>query len=259
MSSYIETHCHLDFKDFDKDRHKVLQQCTDSNISDVIIPSVSEENWAICQELAVNHCGIHAAIGLHPWWVNKTKLSSRELQLKIAEKLSGNRKSYIAIGECGLDKCIDIPLIRQLEYFNCQLELASGFNMPVIIHSVKSHNEILSEIKKKSLSAGGVIHGFSGSYQQAMSFWQEGFYLGVGGTITYERAKKTRKAIELLPLEAILLETDAPSMPLCGHQGERNSSLNLIEIASEVAKLKKIDISKVAEITTQNAKSLFGI
>ena len=162
------------------------------------------------------------------------------------------------MGECGLDGTIVTPLAQQVPFFKAQLALAAERSLPVIVHAHGAHNEVLQCLKAQPRLCGGVIHGFSGSPELALQYWRQGFSVGVGGTITYERAKKTRRAIEQLPWEALLLETDAPDMPLSGHQGEPNSPLRLPEIAEALAQLRGVEVAEVAAMTTRNTRRVFG-
>jgi TatD DNase family protein len=139
-----------------------------------------------------------------------------------------------------------------------QLELAQSLRLPVVLHHRQSHNELIRLIKHHKFSRRGVIHAFSGSYQIAKTYIELGFYLGIGGTITYPRGKKTRDAIADIPLEYLLLETDAPDMPLCGFQGQRNSPTQLPIIAEALATLKHIDVEQVARVTSANYNSLLS-
>jgi len=129
--------------------------------------------------------------------------------------------------------------------------------MPLVVHCRKAHNELLRELNKTSLPAGGVIHAFTGSYEMACDYVSRGFYLGVGGSITYPRAQKTRDALARISLEYLVLETDAPDMPLSGYQGQRNTPLQLPAIAQSLAGLHGVSMQTVAAITAANARKLF--
>jgi TatD DNase family protein len=140
---------------------------------------------------------------------------------------------------------------------NIHLQIAQETALPLIIHCHKAHNELIVDLKNFNFPAGGVIHAFSGSYEIAMTYWQMGFRLGIGGTITYERAHKTRQTVTRVPLEALLLETDAPDMPLNGNQGERNSPVNIVRIAQTLADLRGETLETIASQTTSNSQTLF--
>jgi TatD DNase family protein len=163
-----------------------------------------------------------------------------------------------AIGETGLDELITTPRSFLETLLIWHLQLAIEFNKPVILHSVRAHHYLLPILREYRPSHGGVIHAFSGSYETAKQYWDLGFYLGIGGTITYDRAAKTRAAVQRMPLESILLETDAPDMPLQGFQGQRNSPEKVIEVAQCLAELCGQAFEQVAQQTFSNTTQLFG-
>ena len=137
--------------------------------------------------------------------------------------------------------------------------MAKQFQLPVILHHRKSHDIILRQLRQYQLPKGGVIHAFSGSYQQAMQYIQLGFKLGVGGTITYERAVKTRAVMAKVPLDALVLETDAPDMPICGRQGQRNSPEYLPEILAVLALLRHEPIEQITQVLWATTCALFAL
>lgn len=262
---YFDSHCHFDFDNFEPDRAEVWQRCNEAGINQLLIPGVAPDQWPLAAKIARDYEGLCYAVGLHPWWLKDVfgldQLSSAQLD-NMAEQLTNaaQEKGCVAIGECGLD------LIRDADSQHAQervlamhLEVAQQLELPIVIHSVKAHNPLIRLLKDHPLERGGVIHAFSGSMEMGEAYWNLGFYLGVGGTITYERAQKTRSAVEQMPLEALLLETDAPDMPLCGHQGERNSPERLPEIARALAELRKQSVEKIAAQTTANSRKLFAL
>jgi len=264
---FFDSHCHFDFAAFDCDRESVWRECNALGITRLIIPGVAPKQWKTAASIAQQYENIFFSVGLHPWWIKgwiKEGLANNdraqyldvtlhELQAAIAQQ------NCVAIGECGLDAAIETPLQLQQEVLDIHLQVAQQTATPLIIHCRKAHNELLVQLKHYNLPAGGVIHGFSGSYELAASYWAMGFRLGIGGTITYERANKTRLAVKQLPLEAILLETDAPDMPLSGKQGERNSPAHIIAIAQTLANLRGEPVQNIAAQTTLNAHTLFKI
>jgi TatD DNase family protein len=252
----IDSHCHLDLAAFDSDRTAVMQSANAAGVSDIIIPAVEAKSWGglarLCsKEQAVN---LHAAYGLHPMFMAQ---HSKQHLLDLEQQLSSVES--IAVGECGLDFFIpehDKP--QQLEFFTAQLDLAVQFQLPVIIHSRKSLDLVLKELRLRP-SLTGVVHSFSGSPQQAKQLIDLGFYLGFGGPITYTRATKLRALIKSLPLTGLLLETDAPDQPDAAHYGLRNQSAWLVDILECVAELRDEPIEHIAEVTTENALSLFRL
>jgi TatD DNase family protein len=252
----VDSHCHFDFTEFDTDRDSLWQQCQQSGIGGLIVPGVSPDQWSKAQQLSENLKGIYFAVGLHPWWLEKTNIDKIFFE-RLSTYLDDPR--CVALGECGLDSVIDTSMPQQLEVFEQQIALACDVRKPLIIHARKTHSETLSLLKRYLPQQGGVIHGFSGSLEIAQAYWNLGFYLGVGGTISYERANKTREAIKQMPLESLLLETDAPDMPLQGRQGERNSPAYLQDIAQTLADLKKLPVADIVRQTTDNTCCLFSI
>ncbi|QFT55503.1 TatD family hydrolase [Microbulbifer sp. THAF38] len=259
----IDSHCHFDFDIFEPDRAQVWQRCTDAGINQLIIPGVCISQWQRLAHLVDNQPQWHAAAGVHPWWVSKNCEEERdyrgeaELGRVLAEHLKQNQ--CVAVGECGLDAAIATPLESQMAVFKIQLEVASDLQLPLILHVHRAHNEVLKLLKQYHLPRGGVVHAFSGSEQMAMEYWKMGFYLGVGGTITYSRAAKTRRTVARVPLESLILESDAPDMPLSGRQGQRNSPENLPLIAAELAALRDISLQEVATATRKNTEMLFSL
>lgn len=246
----IDSHCHFDFQPLQT--AECWARCKAAGISGMIVPGVAVEQWQNAIDCTDLDAKIYFAAGIHPWWAEK---SDSDFQPLINETL--NHPKCVAIGECGLDGAIDFPLEQQLPVFKQHLLLAKETERPLIIHSVKAHNEVIRQLKAHKLPAGGVIHAFTGSYEIARTYWDMGFYLGIGGSITYPRARKTRDAVARMPMESLLLETDAPDMPINGRQGETNSPEFLMEIACELAELKKTSVGIIACTTRENTFRLF--
>jgi len=259
MYSLIDTHCHLDFEQFDQDRSALIANLATKGVTDVIVPAVYKNNWQGVLDLAAKHDNVHAALGIHPCFIDRSDLSDCEQLTKLATE---QRDNIVAIGECGLDFSLD-TVEQQRHYFTAQIKLAVELELPLIIHHRKSHDIILAFLRKFKPPCGGVIHAFSGSDQQAHQYIDLGFKLGIGGTITYSRASKTRDVVAKVPLESLVLETDAPDMPIYGRQGERNSPFYLGEIFTVLSLLRAEQYDEspktVAEQLRANTKSLFGI
>lgn len=255
----IDSHCHFDFADFDTDRESLWQQCQQEGILALVMPGVASEQWPVAQKISETFKDMYFAAGFHPWWIVEEEAHGGiESSIdQLASCIAHPR--CLAIGECGLDMMIDTALPTQQMVFEQQLALACEMSKPMIIHARKGHGEILALLKKYQSSRGGVIHGFSGSLEIAEEYWKLGFYLGVGGTITYQRAKKTRQVIAAMPLESLVLETDAPDMPLQSKQGERNSPLYLPEVGQALADLKQLPLADIIQQTTDNSCRLFSI
>ena len=250
----IDTHCHLDFEAFDADRSSVLQNCRDQHVTDLIVPAVSAATWqrtiAVCNEQQ----SMHLALGLHPVFIDQHQPHHlTELDEAIDEN------TPIAVGEIGLDFCLkELDREKQILYFTKQLIIAKQHQLPVIIHNRKAHDEAIRLLAEFSVK-GGIIHAFNGSIQQADKYIEMGFLLGFGGMLTYKRSSKLRGLAKHIPLEKIVLETDAPDMTVAQHKGQRNSPEYLPYVAQAMAEVKQIPVDEVAEVTTQNARRLFHL
>lgn len=257
--TYIDSHCHFDFPEFDQQRALHWQQAREKGVAGLIIPSVSPEYWPRAQSMANQFADVYWAAGLHPWWcknyIDDNSLACLPALLEAA--ISDPR--CVALGETGLDAIKGGSLELQMRSLEIHLQIAHQFSKPVILHAHKTQSNLLQQIKPYLNQVIGVVHAFSGSYEQAKQWVDAGFYLGIGGVITYDRAQKTRQAIQKIPLDRLLLETDAPSMPLQGRQGESNSPMHLPQIAECLSNLKQIPLDTIAEQTTLNTKKLFGI
>ncbi len=255
MTDYlIDSHCHLDFEAFDRDRDQVWSRCRTQAVRQLIIPGTDPDQWARAQSLCEAQPDWYFAAGIHPWWLDRAGDNWKTLcQRTLAHP------RCVAVGESGLDKLIETPVSQQETLLAAHLELARTCDKPVILHCVKAHNELIRHLKRYRLPRGGVIHAFSGSADIAQTYWQMGFRLGIGGVITYERARKTREAVTRVPLDALLLETDAPDMPLSGRQGERNSPEYLPVIAQRLAELRGCPVERVVRQTTDNTRRLFNL
>lgn len=251
----IDSHCHLDFPEFDCDRDAVWQAARRKGLTGLLIPGTEARYFSRIQAVA-QHCeDIYYGLGLHPWFLTSEHQYHLTL-LQDALQASCDDTKRVALGEIGLDFAIDIEPKVQMRVFEQQLEMAQQFSLPVIVHHRKSHNDIIRLLQQYP-SVKGVIHAFSGSAQVAQSYVQLGFKLGIGGTITYERSEKTRKAIKAIGLQHLLLETDAPAMPLSGYQGQRNSPEKLVLVAQALAQLLEVGPDTISSQTTSNFKELF--
>ncbi|MYM59597.1 TatD family deoxyribonuclease [Vibrio sp. OCN044] len=252
----FDTHCHFDFDVFADDFSCQLELAQTQGVERIMIPSIGPSNWDKLLAMSTEHAGIYTALGMHPYFLTDNSVYHlTDLQKQTEAHLNHFR----AIGECGLDAMVDVDHDIQGKVFNAQIALANDLQLPLILHSRKTHNEVLQLLKMHKFAFGGVLHGFSGSYQQAMQFIELGFYIGIGGVITYPRARKTRQAAANLPLEWIVLETDAPDMPLMGYQGKPNHPAMLSQVLSCLALLRGTDERSVAQMTWKNANLVFKV
>jgi TatD DNase family protein len=249
----IDTHCHLDVADFDTDRNDVLQHCRLQGINRILIPAIEAKTWQKVLDLCEAEKGLYPALGLHPVFIEQHQpddLDKLETLLKTVRP--------VAIGEIGLDFYIkELDQQQQLVLFEAQLLIAKNHNLPVILHTRKAHDQVLQLLNKIKVK-GGFCHAFNGSLQQANKYIELGFKLGFGGTLTYENSTKIHKLAKSLPLESIVLETDAPDMVVESHRGQRNSPEYIMECLMALAKIRNEDINLVAKQTTQNAKDVIN-
>lgn len=250
----IDTHCHLDVDVFDADRSVILEQCRVAGITRIVVPAIHAAGWGKLLELCNQETALYPALGLHPVYIDShrdTDLTALEEKLAVEDPL--------AVGEIGLDYFLtELDPQRQQEIFEAQLQIAREARLPVILHVRKAHDQVLAALRRIRVP-GGIAHAFNGSLQQAQQYMDLGFKLGFGGTLTYERSRKIRQLAHDLPLEAIVLETDAPDMVVSQHRGGRNSPEYLPEILAALAEVRKEDASILAEQTTLNACEVLGL
>lgn len=252
----IDTHCHFDFPHFCEEPETWISRAQVAGLKAMIVPSVSSKNWSHVISLSARFPCIYFALGLHPLWIASHQDADIE---KLDFALLHTSKQCVAIGECGLDFAMDPPQIeKQIFFVQKQLVLAQKYGLPVILHCRKAHNELL-QILNQFPNVKGVLHGFTGSEQLGLEYIRRGFLLGIGGSITYPRAHKTRKAVASLPLSSLVLETDAPDMPIFGFQGEANLPERLPHIAQCLSELKNIPLDDVIQLTTENAIACFKL
>lgn len=252
----VDTHCHLDFPAFDEDRDKVLNNCHAQSIEKIIIPAVARSNWSDILKLCKENSSLFPALGLHPVFTEQHQNSDL---IELESLLSIHRDNIIAVGEIGLDFFITDPdKAKQLMLFEAQLDLAHQVDLPVILHVRKAHDQVL-ELLKSSGIKGGTAHAFNGSLQQAKKYIDMGFKLGFGGTMTYENANKIHALAKALPLNSIVLETDAPDMVVASHKGQRNSPEYLPEILQALSNIRSEPVQQIAKQTTENAHAVFSL
>ena len=251
----IDSHCHLDLKEFEIDWQRVVDNAQRAGVERILVPGTTARGWQKQQAMASTCNTLDIAFGLHPYFFPDNAVSAlHELQALLANPSI----SPVAIGEIGIDGTVGVSVEQQQQLLEAQLQLAAEHCLPVILHHRRSHHLLLESIKRCGFKSGGVVHAFSGSQQVAEQYIHAGFKLGIGGTITYPRASKTRETVAAVDLSHLLLETDAPDMPMAGRQGERNSPVYLGDVASVMAELKSVSVEQVVQQTTDNYYQLFG-
>lgn len=252
----FESHAHYDDKAFDEDREALLAGLYQNGIGYVINVGASIETTKNTVALTERYPFIYGAAGVHP---SETGELDEEKFAWLREQCA--RPKIIAVGEIGLDYYWDEPDREiQKKWFNRQLELAKEVKLPVIIHSRDAAKDTLDLMKAAHAEEiGGVIHCFSYSREMAGEYLDMGYYIGIGGVVTFQNAKKLKEAVEYIPMEKILLETDSPYLAPTPHRGKRNSSLNLPLVAEAIAAIKGISYEEVVQITEKNSKELFHV
>jgi len=252
----IDSHAHYDDEAFEEDRETLLNSFHENGIEYVINSSASMESVKSTLELMEKFPFIYGTLGIHP---NDAAELNEEKFKWLKEQYQKNK--VVAVGEIGLDYYWDEPDASiQKEWFSRQMELAREIKLPIVVHSRDAAKDTLDMLKAHHAGEiGGEIHCFSYGVEMAREFLNMGFYIGVGGVVTFKNAKKLVEVVEYMPLDRILLETDCPYLAPTPNRGQRNTSLNLIYIAKEIANIKGIDYDEVVAVTSQNTKTLFQI
>jgi TatD DNase family protein len=254
----IDTHTHLDFPDFDADRPRLLANAAARGVERMVVLGVYQANFQRVWDLACSDRRIHAALGLHPVYLEQHRPEHLVQLREWLERLRSDPR-LCAVGEFGLDyfvETLDKP--RQQALFEAQLQMACDFELPALLHVRRSHAQVIATLKRYKPARAGIIHAFAGSYEEAREYIKLGFRLGLGGAGTWPQALRLRKTLPRLPLESIVLETDSPDMAPVMFAGERNSPEHLPEIAQALADLMGIEALQLAQATHRNACDLFG-
>jgi len=253
---FIDSHAHLDMKAFDRDREEVLDRAAEGNLSHVITVGIDLDSSRRALNLAESHGFVYAGVGYHPHHAQGCSEADLENLARMASK-----PKIVAWGEIGLDFFRQhSSRDEQLEVFTRQLEIASDLNLPVIIHDREAHKEVLAILNRMGKGdKKGVIHCFSGDMELAAAFMELGYYLSVPGTVTYGKAFQVRQVAAEIPLDRMLIETDAPFLTPEPMRGKRNEPLYVSFTAQEIARLRKTDLEEVAAKTSENARALFDL
>lgn len=252
----FDTHCHLDFPVLRENIEEVLKRARQAGVRRFLVPGVNAEGWPLLMQLCSEHEGLYPALGLHPCFLQ----SDHAADLELLEGWLNRKPEIIAVGEVGLDLFIpQADLKFQLSVLQPQLVLAKQFDKPVLLHVRKAHDQMLKLLRQVRLNRGGIVHAFSGSEQQAREYLKLGFKLGIGGSITYPRAKKLQRLVTQLPLDSFVLETDAPDMPLSGFQGQVNFPERAARVLQEIARIRQEPVSEVAQSVTIGSMKLMGL
>lgn len=256
MTPIFDTHAHYDDEAFDEDREVLLQELPKQGIAKVVNVGASLSSCKKTIELMETYDFIYGAIGVHP---NETAELNEESFAWLKEQCQ--REKCVAVGEIGLDYYWDEPeRLVQKEWFVRQLALARELCLPVIIHSRDAAKDTMDIMTaEKASEIGGVVHCFSYTKETAKIFLDMGFYIGIGGVLTFKNAKKLKEAVEYIPLDRIVLETDCPYLAPVPNRGKRNSSLNIPYVVAAMAEIKGITEEEVRQQAWKNAHDLYRL
>jgi TatD DNase family protein len=250
----VDTHCHLDFAQFDPDRDAVIQRAGDAGIGYFVnIGATLDSSNAAC-ELAEKYAQVYAGVGIHP---HDADVFNQEVEERLRQLAS--RKKVVAIGETGLDYYRNLSSKEhQLQAFNRQIQLAKDFNLPLVIHSRQAEAEVM-QVLKSAMPVRAVIHCFSGDEIFLKGCLDSGFYISFTCNITYKKAQGLRDMLKLTPLEKLMLETDAPYLSPEGFRGKRNEPMQIKLLAEAVSLIRGVSVEEIADKTTQNAREFFKL
>lgn len=251
----IDSHAHLEMKEFEGDRDTVIQRAAAAGLSAIITVGTTISDCEKVTALAREYPQVYAAVGIHPHEVNGTDTRTYEVLKDLARQ-----EKVIAIGEIGLDFHYEFaPRDIQLKRFEEQLDLAVEVDLPVIIHDREAHDETLDILKQRKGCLQGVLHCFSGDLEMARKCIDLGFYISVAGPVTYRKAEQLREVARNIPMDRLLIETDCPYLAPQPWRGKRNEPAYVKETARCIAEIRGMAAGEVERFTEENARSLFGL
>lgn len=251
----IDTHSHLFDIAFVHDLDQCINRCIEAKVHKIILVGFSKETNELAQKLAQRYSIFYPTAGLHPSEADQ----NYEKELKALEKYIKTHKIY-AIGECGLDYHYGKENeVEQKILFEGQVLLAIKYNLPLIVHMRDATLDTYTILKKYKGKVKGVMHCYSGSLEMALEFMGLGFYISLGGPVTFKNAKESKRIAQLMDIKRLLIETDCPYLAPVPYRGQRNESSYVVKVAEEIAKLRNIELEEVERITEQNAIQLFGM
>lgn len=250
----VDSHTHIDAGEFDPDRAETIARARAAGVTRQLVAGIDAAGWPKLRDVCDAAPGLFPAYGLHPLFLERHRPQHlRELRDWIS------RERPLAVGECGLDYWQPgLDRDAQAGYFRAQLEIAGESGLPVIVHARRAVEEVLLALRDFD-GLRGVVHSFSGSRQQAEQLRERGFLLGIGGPVTYARARRLRRLVAEMPIDALLLETDSPDQPDCHRRGRRNEPAHLLTVLDAIAALREEPPEAIAAATTANAERLFRL
>ncbi len=252
---FIDSHAHLEMDEFSKDRVEVLQRALEARLTHIVTIGTDPESSRQALALADKYGCIYATVGCHPHHAGDLDPRGLEVLVSLASK-----PKVVAWGEIGLDLFRRYsPPRKQMEAFELQLETAAGLGLPVIIHSRDADREVYDILKKRAGSHGGVIHCFSGTYELAMAYVDLGYIISIPGTVTYKKATAIHDVARRIPLESLIIETDAPYLAPVPFRGRRNEPAYVVHTARRIAELRQVPLEEVAYRTAENTRRIFRL
>ena len=251
----FDSHCHWDHPDLQTLQPSLWQACEANGVNSLLVPGTVAKAWQQQIDVCASHEEWHLALGLHPYFLDQHQAEDLSLLTELVAQ-----HNPVAIGEIGLDWHLpqDTWATQESLLFD-QLQLAKEYQLPVILHVRKCHDRVLKILRQQKFSHGGFVHAYGGNAQQAQAYGEMGFKLGVGGTITYERAKKIRAMVGELPLQWLVLETDAPYMPMNHQQGGLNRPDDLPKVLDVLSKIRTESAQQIAEQTYASTCQILGL
>ncbi len=252
----IDTHAHIDMQNYSEQFEEILNNAKNNSVEKIIIPGVEPLGFNRIIEIIEKYDNIYGALGVHP---SEAKTFNDDVSDRML--LLGTNKKIVAVGEIGLDYYWDKSFVElQKEIFIRQIEIAKELRKPVIIHDRDAHSDTFEILKlTKAKDTGVVMHCFSGSAEFAMQCVQEGFYIALGGVVTFKNAKKMKEVAKIVPIEKLLLETDSPYLTPEPFRGKENQPAYVKYAAEEIARLREIDLDELAQRTSENATRVFKL
>ena len=252
----IDSHAHLEMPEFKKDLEAVIQRAKESGVEYIFTVGTEKKDWKKALEIANSHPSIYAILGVHPH--NAKEIEDQTYPM--LKEFCRNEKVK-AFGEIGLDFFRNLsPQDIQLKRFREQIGLAKELGLPIVVHDREAHHETMGILKsEKAEECGGIIHCFSGNYEMARVCIDMGFYISTPGSITFKNAEGLREVVKKIPLESLLIETDAPFLTPEPFRGKRNEPSHVRYTAQKVAEIKNVSFERVAEVTTENALKIYGL
>ena len=253
---YFDTHAHYDWKEFDKDRKELFEEF-ERKLCGLVNIGINIESVSKVIEYAKKYSYMYYSIGIHPMEVEKG-ISMDSIEQIVKNKFKNDNSKLVAIGETGLDYHFNYPVELQKKYFIKQIELANKYNLPIIIHSRESQEDVEKILRENMVKKRGIMHCYSGTPEMSKKFIEMGFYIGVGGPVT--RYEDVQETVRITPIDKIVIETDSPVLPPEPFEKHsRNNSLHLKYIVNKIAEIKELSEEEVIKYTTQNAYRVYVI